>query len=130
SLELVRTLSGSREGSLLRAINRTVTGAGGRLLAERLMSPLTDPGTIAERLDSVSFFLAEPMLRDGLRELLKGAPDMSRALSRVALNRGGPRDLGSLSSGLTAAMTAAELLAGKSMPAELGRSEEQSEIQS
>lgn len=119
SLELTRTLSGNRDGSLLRAINRTVTGAGGRLLAERLMSPLTNTVAIAERLDSISFFLAEPMLRDGMRELLKGAPDMSRALSRIALNRGGPRDLGSLSSGLAAAVSAAELLAGKSLPAEL-----------
>src|SRR5690606_37371857 len=66
-----------------------------------------------------SFFLAEPMLRDAMRELLKGAPDMSRALSRIALNRGGPRALGSLTCGLSAAVTAAELLAGKSLPAEV-----------
>jgi len=120
SLELVRTLSGQREGSLLRAIDRTVTGAGGRLLAERLMSPLTDPDAIAERLDSVSFFLAEPNLRDALRVVLKGTPDISRALSRIALNRGGPRDLGSLAKGLSSALDTVELLSSASdMPAEI-----------
>jgi len=119
SLELTRTLSGSRDGSLLKAIDRTVTGGGGRLLAERLMSPLTDPKAIAERLDSVSFFLEEPRLRDGLRELLKGVPDISRALSRLALNRGGPRDLGALSMGLEAAAAVASLLRGGEPPAEV-----------
>ncbi|UUP17943.1 DNA mismatch repair protein MutS [Nitratireductor thuwali] len=119
NLELTRTLSGNREGSLLKAIDRTVTGAGGRLLAERLTAPLTDPSVIAERLDSVSFFLAEPSLRDQLRETLKGVPDFARALSRIALNRGGPRDLGALSAGLTAAREAAGLLGARDLPAEL-----------
>jgi DNA mismatch repair protein MutS len=59
NLELLRTLSGSREGSLFKAIDRTVTGGGARLLADRLMAPLTDPEKIAARLDSVSFFRAE-----------------------------------------------------------------------
>ena len=122
NLELARTLSGSREGSLLKAIDRTVTGAGGRLLAERLMSPLTDPLAIGLRLDSVSFFLDGPNLRDGLRELLKGVPDMTRALSRLALNRGGPRDLGALATGLEAAAAVADLLAGKELPSELAAS--------
>ena len=121
NLELTRTLSGEREGSLLKTIDRTVTGAGGRLLCERLMSPLTDPEAIAERLDSVSFFLNEAMLRDGLRELLKAAPDISRALSRIALNRGGPRDLGALAAGLEAARAVCDLLQGKELPAELSR---------
>jgi len=119
NLELVRTLSGSREGSLLKAIDRTVTGAGGRLLAERLMSPLTDPAAIGERLDSISFFLDEPAVRDGLRLILKGAPDISRALSRIALNRGGPRDLGALAKGLAAAREAVALLASRELPVEL-----------
>ncbi|MCT7374435.1 DNA mismatch repair protein MutS [Chelativorans sp. EGI FJ00035] len=119
NLELTRTLSGQRDGSLLKAIDRTATGAGGRLLAERLTSPLTDPKAIGERLDSVSFFLEEAPLRDGLRELLKGVPDISRALSRLALNRGGPRDLGGLANGLEAAAAIAALLRDKELPAEL-----------
>ncbi|WP_274423883.1 DNA mismatch repair protein MutS [Chelativorans sp. YIM 93263] len=119
NLELTRTLSGSREGSLLKAVDRTVTGAGGRLLAERLMSPLTNPKAIGQRLDSVSFFIDEPELREGLRALLKSVPDIARALSRLALNRGGPRDLGSLSAGLKAAADVAELLRAKELPVEL-----------
>src|SRR5690606_23038556 len=62
NLEILRTLSGSRDGSLFKAIDRTVTGGGGRLLAERLTAPLTDPGKIAARLDSVSFFRTEVRL--------------------------------------------------------------------
>src|SRR5690606_30720473 len=104
---------------LLKAIDRTVTGAGGRLLAERLMSPLTDPKAIGERLDAVSFFLEEPDLRDALRELLKGVPDMSRALSRLALNRGGPRDLGALSASLEASAASAGLLQVRELPSEI-----------
>ncbi|MCR4267365.1 DNA mismatch repair protein MutS [Nitratireductor sp. ZSWI3] len=119
NLELARTLSGSRDGSLLRALDRTVTGAGGRLLAERLMSPLTDPAAIGRRLDAVSFFLEEAALRDTVRGLLKGVPDIARALSRLALNRGGPRDLGALAAGFEAAHGVAEALAGKDVPAEI-----------
>ena len=113
NLELLRTLSGSRDGSLFKAIDRTVTGAGARLLADRLMSPLTDPAAINRRLDAVGFFLAEPQLCDALRAALKGVADMPRALTRLALNRGGPRDLGALRSGFAAAGEIAGLLAGR-----------------
>jgi DNA mismatch repair protein MutS len=120
NLELVRTLAGSREGSLLKTIDRTVTGGGGRLMAERLTAPLTDPAAIARRQDSVAFFLAEPGLRGKIREVLKSMPDMPRALSRLALGRGGPRDLGALGAGLAAARVLAGLLplTGE-LPAEL-----------
>jgi len=120
NLELVRTLSGNRDGSLLKAVDRTVTGGGARLLAERLMSPLTDPAAINARLDSVSFLRTEQRLREALRLALKGAPDMPRALSRLALNRGGPRDLGALAAGLDAARQVRELFAEASPPHEIG----------
>ena len=108
----MRTLSGSRDGSLFKAIDRTVTGAGARLLADRLMSPLTDPAAINARLDSVGFFRRRDAdLRDGLRACLKGVADMPRALTRLALNRGGPRDLGALRAGFAAAAQIAGLLA-------------------
>ncbi len=119
NLELARTLSGQRQGSLLKAIDRTVTGAGARLLAERLMAPLTDPDAINRRLDAVSAFMVETRLRDDLREVLKQAPDMPRALSRLALGRGGPRDLGALRDGLTAASNAVVLAAETALPSEL-----------
>ena len=119
NLELLRTLSGSREGSLVKAVDRTVTGGGARLLAERIMSPLTDPEAINARLDSVSFFRAEPQLCEALRAALKGAPDMPRALSRLALNRGGPRDMGAVAAGLGAAVEIGALFDGMAPPAEI-----------
>ncbi|WP_425419947.1 DNA mismatch repair protein MutS [Oricola indica] len=125
NLEIERTLSGSRQGSLLKAIDRTVTGGGARLLAERLRSPLTDCRAIDARLDSVSFFLsADDRLTDSLRDVLKGCPDMPRALSRLSLNRGGPRDLLALAQGLGAATEAQRLLASIDLPEELGEASE------
>ena len=119
NLELVKTLSGDRNGSLLKAIDRTVTGGGARLLAERLMSPLTDPQLIGERQDAIAFLLAESSLADRLREALKHVPDMPRALSRLALERGGPRDLGAIRQGISTARDVAGLLADRELPAEL-----------
>ncbi|HEY4191614.1 MAG TPA: DNA mismatch repair protein MutS [Mesorhizobium sp.] len=119
NLELLRTLSGSREGSLFKAIDRTVTGGGARLLADRLMAPLTDPDAISARLDSVSFFRNEVRLCQSVRLALKGVADMPRALTRLALNRGGPRDLGALRAGFQAAADIAEIFAGAALPHEL-----------
>nr|WP_112973028.1 DNA mismatch repair protein MutS [Rhizobium sp. UBA1881] len=119
NLELARTLSGDRNGSLLKAIDRTVTGGGARLLAERLMSPLTDPLRINERLDSIGFLIEEPSLSGDLRDLLKHVPDMPRALSRLALERGGPRDLAAIRQGLNAATDVARLLETAMLPEEL-----------
>ncbi len=119
NLEMLKTLSGSREGSLLKAVDNTVTGAGARLLAERLTAPLTDPAAIAARHDSVAFLLAGPDLRGSLRAMLKSAPDIARALSRLALDRGGPRDLAALRDGLTAAAGIVSAFASADAPAEL-----------
>ena len=124
SLELARTMSGNREGSLLKAIDRTVTGGGARLLAERLTAPLTDPKAIALRLDAVSWFLSEQALCEGLRLELKGVPDMPRALSRLAVGRGGPRDLGALQRGFEAANGIGSLLEGALLPDELAQARE------
>ncbi|MBL0371832.1 DNA mismatch repair protein MutS [Rhizobium sp. KVB221] len=119
NLELVRTLSGERGGALVTAIDRTVTGGGARLLAERLMSPLTDADAINARLDSVAFFLDEQRLTDDIRRELRHTPDMPRALSRLALERGGPRDLAAILKGLEAARSLGAMLAGKRLPTEL-----------
>ncbi len=93
SLELTRTQTGESQGSLLSVIDRTVTGPGARLLAKRLSGPLTDPVRIGERLDCVGFFLDDNALRQDMRQGLKAAPDMERAITRLSLGRGGPRDL-------------------------------------
>nr|WP_069305632.1 DNA mismatch repair protein MutS [Methylobrevis pamukkalensis] len=103
NLELVRTLGGDRRGSLLSAIDRTVTGAGARLLAERLAAPLTDPEEIRRRQDAVALFLGDATLRADIARRLAAVPDMARALSRLVLGRGGPRDLMAVAGGLSAA---------------------------
>ncbi|MBB5754076.1 DNA mismatch repair protein MutS [Prosthecomicrobium pneumaticum] len=124
NLELSRTLSGERRGSLVATIDRTVTGPGARLLAERIASPSTDPEIIDRRLDAIGFLIAEPRLRERLRAILSAAPDMARALSRLALNRGGPRDLAAVRLGLEAAADVAAALAGVVAPDELAAAAE------
>jgi DNA mismatch repair protein MutS len=103
NLELIRTLSGERRGSLLAAIDRTVTAAGSRLLARRLAAPLTDPREIAHRLDAVSVFVNDSAMRGDIRGTLKTVPDLARALARIVIGRGGPRDLAAIRDGICAA---------------------------
>ncbi len=117
NLELMRTLSGERRGSLLSAIDRTVTAAGSRLLSQRLAAPLTEPAAIAQRHDAVAHFVSEAALRGSIRTNLKSAPDLARALSRLVVGRGGPRDLAAIRDGIDAAASlAAELTAGGAIP--------------
>src|SRR3954471_16963483 len=103
NLELTRTLAGERRGSLLDAIDCTVTAAGSRLLAQRLAAPLTDNAEITRRLDTIAAFVADSEARDHIRVTLRAAPDMSRALARLSVGRGGPRDLAGLRDGILAA---------------------------
>ncbi|HEY0112387.1 MAG TPA: DNA mismatch repair protein MutS [Allosphingosinicella sp.] len=103
SLELVQASTGGRAGSLLHAVDRTVTGAGARLLAADIGAPLLDRGAIEARLDLVSLFEADSGLRDQVRRQLKALPDIGRALGRLAAGRGCPRDLGQLRDGLNEA---------------------------
>ena len=116
NLELTRTLGGERRGSLLDAIDCTVTSAGSRLLAQRIAAPLTDSAAIAWRLDAVAAFVADSGLRDELRSTLHAAPDLSRALARLSLGRGGPRDLAGLRDAILAADQALVHLARMEQP--------------
>jgi DNA mismatch repair protein MutS len=111
NLELMRSNQGVRSGSLLAAIDRTVTAAGARELASRLGSPLTDPKALNARLDAVAYLADEPRLRHDLRDALKAAPDLARALARLALGRGGPRDLGAVRDAIRCADALAATLA-------------------
>src|SRR5215469_14361838 len=106
NLELVTTLAGERRGSLLATIDQTVTAAGARLLADDLAAPLIEPEAIGARLDAVQFCVDRAELRAALRGRLKRCPDIERALTRLSLGRGGPRDLAALhqSLGETAAL--------------------------
>ena len=110
NLELTQALSGGRDGSLLAAIDRTATAAGARLLERRISAPARDLGVIHDRLDAVSHLAADIRLTADLRDALTGVPDMDRALSRLALDRGGPRDLSAIRAGLTQAIRIAAML--------------------
>jgi len=118
NLELTRTLGGERRGSLLDAIDCTVTSAGSRLLAQRIAAPLTDSAAIARRLDAVAAFVADSGLRDDLRSTLHAAPDLSRALARLSVGRGGPRDLAGLRDAILAADQALAHLARMEQPSQ------------
>ncbi len=109
SLEIDRSSAGTREGSLLAAIDRTIGAPGARLLAARLARPLLDPAAIEARLDAVDWLLARRDQRRELRRLLRGAGDMARAVTRLSLGRGGPRDLCCLRDSLGAAKATADL---------------------
>ncbi len=93
SLEIDRTQTGRREGSLIAALDETVTSGGSRLLLARLSRPLFDPAAINGRLDTVEWLLPRRDLRQHLRGLMRSLSDQARALSRLSLGRGGPRDL-------------------------------------
>lgn len=110
NLEILETLSGERRGSLLSVIDRTQTGPGARLLTDWLAAPLTDPQAIHDRLDAVDVLHREDHQRSDLREILKRCPDMERALSRLSLERGGPRDLAAIRDGLSHAPAVRHLL--------------------
>ena len=105
NLEIMLTLSGKRKGSLFSVIDETITSAGARLLAAQLSAPQTSVAVINERLDSVQFFTQQHDLRGNIRSFLKECPDIERALSRLCLARGGPRDALVIAAGLNAAQS-------------------------
>jgi DNA mismatch repair protein MutS len=110
SLELVRSAAGNRAGSLLEAVDRTVTGLGARMLAADISAPLLDAAGIGRRLDLVGHFAGDHAGRDAIRAALRALPDIARALGRLSAGRGGPRDLGQLRDGLDAARDLRERL--------------------
>jgi len=122
NLELTHALTGGRAGSLLSAIDRTATAGGARLLERRLSSPARDLETLNSRLDSVEFMHDNGRLGDDLREALRKVPDLDRALSRLALDRGGPRDLAAIRNGLEQANRIATILETGDLPALLKES--------
>ena len=110
SLELTQTTNGARKGSLLDAVDRTVTAAGARLLAADIGAPLMDRGRIEARLDLVALLAEDAGLREALRGTLRSMADIGRALGRLAAGRGSPRDLGQLRDGLDGAWRLGERL--------------------
>ncbi|MFA5121198.1 DNA mismatch repair protein MutS [Zavarzinia sp.] len=111
SLELIQGPDGGRSGSLLAVMDETVTGAGARLLRQYLSAPLTEAAAIDRRLDMVDHLLRQDQLRRDLRTALRRLPDLERALARLALGRGGPRDLAAIGQGLALLPEVAALFA-------------------
>ena len=112
SLEVLVSSQGARKGSLLDAVDRCVTGAGARQLAEDLSAPLTDAAAINARLELVEWLAGQSLLRGDMRAVLRAAPDVGRALGRVVAGRGSPRDLGQLRDGLSEARNIHDFLTG------------------
>ena len=112
SLEITRARDGGVAHTLLAAVQRTSTAAGARLLGDWLGAPLTETEAIAARQDGWSFLLANPPVAAAIRAALRGSADIARALARLSLARGGPRDLAAIRDGLAAARACAEALDG------------------
>ena len=116
NLELVEPLAGERGATLLAAVDRTRTAAGARLLVHHLTGPLTDLAAIAARHDRVEALVRDAERRRRGREVLAETPDLERALGRLGLGRGGPRDLGVVARALAAAGRLHRLLAAAAPP--------------
>ena len=122
SLEILTSAQGGRRGSLIDAVDRCVTGAGARQLAEDLSAPLTNAQAIGDRLEMVQWLHDDALLREDLRAVLRALPDIGRALGRVVAGRGSPRDLGQLRDGLSEARCVRDYLQRREMrPALLDR---------
>ncbi|MEO1239516.1 MAG: DNA mismatch repair protein MutS [Pseudomonadota bacterium] len=112
NLELTEKLSGGRAGSLIDCVDRTVTPAGARMLQRRLSTPSCDVAAINARLDAVAAMLDRTCEADAMRSALQNVPDLERAVSRLALDRGGPRDLATVRAALVAARDIAQAATG------------------
>jgi DNA mismatch repair protein MutS len=121
SLEITSAQRGGRIGSLVHEVDRTVTGAGARVLAADLAAPLMDRTAIEARLALVEWFHGAPLIREAVRTALRQLPDIARALGRIVAGRGSPRDLGQLRDGLDGGRVLRERLgAMNALPALLG----------
>jgi DNA mismatch repair protein MutS len=118
NLEITRSMTGGREDTLIAAVDRTLTGGGARLLEARLVAPSTDVATVRARHEAVAWFLDEADRARGVRDILRRVPDLERAMARLALERGGPRDLAAVRNGLAEAGALASALDG-TLPAVL-----------
>lgn len=116
NLELTRALAGGRAGSLLSVIDRTVTAGGARLMERRLSSPSRILDIIQSRLDAVEHAVTHSAERHRLRDILRRVPDLDRAVSRLSLDRGGPRDLAAVRNGLIEARHLSATLQQQELP--------------
>jgi DNA mismatch repair protein MutS len=110
NLEIISTLTGDKKGSLLSVIDRTITAAGSRLFLHNITTPYAHANAVNNKLDGVQFFFDNQLVKNDTREILKRVPDMERALSRICLNKGGPKDLAAIRDGLAESTIIAELI--------------------
>ena len=110
SLELTRGMNGGRAGSLLSVIDRTKTAGGARLLERRLSSPSRDLAEIGAQQDAVAWCLDNGDVSALLDDRLREVPDLDRALSRLSMDRGGPRDMTAIRSAIEQADVIADAL--------------------
>lgn len=115
-LELVESVSGRSEATLLGVLDATSTPMGARLLRRRLLAPLTDVERIRRRLDLVESLVVHARLREDLSRELAQVGDIERLAVRASLRAATPRDLGALRDGLLAAQGAASVLESVSDP--------------
>ncbi|WP_136443472.1 DNA mismatch repair protein MutS [Pacificoceanicola onchidii] len=115
NLELTQSMNGGRSGSLLASIDKTVTSAGARLLERRVSSPSRELPVIRERLDAVTWACESP-LANPVQDCLRRVPDLDRALSRLGLERGGPRDLAAVRNAVTQAETVSSQISEAALP--------------
>ena len=100
NLELVESLRGGAEGTLLSVLDRTSTPMGARTLRQWVLSPLIARAEIDARLDAVGAFLERPTAREALRDALAGVRDVERLATKAASGRSTPRELRALGNSL------------------------------
>ena len=113
SLEISQTLIGNKKGSLIDAVDMTLTAVGARQLDKDISAPLTNIEEINGRLDMIDFLIDSNTVRESIRKILKSSADIDRAKARVILSRGGPRDLESIKLGIEGAHNLDNILDNK-----------------
>jgi len=96
NLEIFRSASNTRKGSLIHAMNQTVTAAGARLLEHYLHCPTRDSPEITFRKKAVGGFVRDPSLTGELRTRLREVRDLIRILGRLQNRIRNPRELGGI----------------------------------
>jgi DNA mismatch repair protein MutS len=110
NLEIFRAARGGRSGSLLAAIDRTVTAAGARLLEQWLAAPSLAMEELTRRQECVQDFLEEPGIASQLHRRLKHTRDIPRILGRLQNRIRNPRELGGIRATLAELPGIVELL--------------------
>ncbi|MBX7194729.1 MAG: DNA mismatch repair protein MutS [Sandaracinaceae bacterium] len=110
NLELLRSLGGEREGSLVSCLDETRSAMGARLLRRRIVRPLADVAAIRRRLDDVQQLVEDATLRGEVRQALDRVADLERLVTRAELGLASPREVGAVRRTLGAAAALASAL--------------------